>query len=455
MGVTEAFVRILSEITTATLPVAAIAAAQRLILDGLAVAVAGSREPAVRIIAAHLRALGGSSQATAIGQGFQTSLTSAAYINGAAMHVLDYEPMWLPPNHATSTTLPAVLALGEHLGANGRDLIIALVRGVEAQGRLRVASGQYEPRDLTFHPPGVVGVIGSAIASASLLGLDVERSRHAVGIAASRASSLIGNIGTMTKSAHCGAAASGGLDAALLAARGFTANRDIIEAEHGFAEAFFNRDYKSAALTDRGTPLRIIQPGYATKMFPSQYATHFAILAALEARRKIPRVEAIAEVELVGPIMPYIDRPRPTTGLAGKFSIQYVVACALLDYGVAIDTFTDERCARPDVGALLGRIRLRQTADIPASLDKMWVEVNVALIDGARFSGRCNRPPGAWGEPPSDADHMIKVNDCMRRVLDTATIDESVEAIGSFDQLDAAGVRRLMASLGGGTRDDA
>jgi 2-methylcitrate dehydratase PrpD len=90
------------------------------------------------------------------------------------------------------------------------------------------AGGQYEPRAQTFHPPGIVGVIGSAVGSAYLLGLDVERIRHAVGIAASRATSLIGNIGTMTKCAHCGAAAAAGLDdAALLAARGFTANPDI------------------------------------------------------------------------------------------------------------------------------------------------------------------------------------------------------------------------------------
>jgi aconitate decarboxylase len=76
------------------------------------------------------------------------------------------------------------------------------------------------------------------------------------------------------------------------------------EAEHGFAEAFFNPDYDTVALTHRGEPLRIVNPGYATKMFPSQYATHFAILAALEARRRILSCDAVEGVELVGPIMP-------------------------------------------------------------------------------------------------------------------------------------------------------
>ena len=88
--------------------------------------------------------------------------------------------MWLPPNHALSTTLPAVIALGEHCGLSGIEMITALIRGIEAQGRLRVASGQYEPRALTFHPPGIVGAIGSAVASAYLLGLEADRVRHAV-----------------------------------------------------------------------------------------------------------------------------------------------------------------------------------------------------------------------------------------------------------------------------------
>ena len=449
MGITESFVGILDQINPGSLPVEGVEAARRLILDGLAVAVAGSQERALQIIAAHLHELGGAPQATAINQGFNTSTVSAAYINGAAMHVLDYEPMWLPPNHATSTALPAVLALGEQRGASGLDIITALIRGVEAQGRLRLASGQYEPRALTFHPPGIVGVIGSAVGSAYLLDLDVEHIRHAVGIAASRATSLMGNIGTMTKCAHCGAAAAAGLDAALLAARGFTANPDIIEAEHGFAEAFFNRDYDSVALRRGGEPLRIVKPGYATKMFPSQYATHFAIQAALEARRGIQSCEAIGGVEVLGPIMPYIDRPRPGTGLAGKFSIQYVVACALLDGEVSIDTFTDERCARPDVAALTGNIRFRQSADIPASLDQMWVEVTVALTDGTRASGKCTRPRAAWGEPPSDDEHMLKVNDCMRRAFDDKTIKQCIETIRNFDTLEPAGVRRLMRALRG------
>jgi len=106
------------------------------------------------------------------------------------MHVLDYEPMWNPANHSLSTTLPALLALAEMLGRrrsvtshrlDGRRLLTALVLGIEAQQRMRLASGQLEPGGLMFHPPGAVGAFGSAVACGVLLGLDAATLAQAVG----------------------------------------------------------------------------------------------------------------------------------------------------------------------------------------------------------------------------------------------------------------------------------
>src|SRR5215468_4680495 len=118
------------------------AAARRLVLDGIAVA--GSKEDAIEILAAHFKEQGGAPQATAIGNGLRLNTVSAAALNGAAMHVLDFEPMWSPANHALSTTLRGALALAEARGSNGRELMTALVKGVEMQGWIRQASGQYE-----------------------------------------------------------------------------------------------------------------------------------------------------------------------------------------------------------------------------------------------------------------------------------------------------------------------
>ncbi|MBV8771698.1 MAG: MmgE/PrpD family protein [Deltaproteobacteria bacterium] len=449
MGITAQFCCLLTGITADSIPAPAFDAARSLVLDGVAVAMAGSRESAAGIIAEHIRSLGGAEQATALNFGFKSTVVGAACLNGASMHVLDYEPMWNPPTHAVSTTLPAVLALGESLGAGGRDMLTALIRGIEAHGRLRVASRQYEPRALVFHPPGVTGPIGSAVAAAYLLKLGPDQLRDAIGIAASRAGALLANIGSMTKCTHCGNAAADGLSAALLAARGLSANQNVVEAPNGLAAGFFAKDWDQQALVIEDVPLRILDPGYAIKLFPSQYATNFVIAAVLEARERIPAEQTIAAVELVGPVMPYVDRPRPSSGLDAKFSFQYAAASALLDGTVGIDTFTDERCGRPDISAMLSKVNLAQSAAIPASLDQMWVEVAITFADGSRVSSKCVRPRGAWGRSISEQEHLVKVRDCMTRVLSENEAENAVALLQDFERLDAAGVRSLMHMLGG------
>jgi 2-methylcitrate dehydratase PrpD len=449
VGVTEQFCRLLAAMTAESLPQAAFEAARGLLLDGVAVAMAGSRETAPAIIAEHIRSFGGAEQATAFNFGFKTTAVGAACLNGASMHVLDYEPMWNPPTHALSTTLPAVLALGESLGAGGKEMLAALIKGIEAHGRLRVASRQYEPRGLVFHPPGVAGPIGGAVAASHLLKLGLDQLRNAIGIAASRSGALLANIGTMTKCTHCGNAAAAGLDAALLASRGLNANPDVIEAVNGLADAFFDKDWDRRALTITNAPLRILDPGYAIKLFPSQYATHFVILAALDARERIPAHATISSVEVVGPVMPYVDRPRPSSSLDGKFSFQYAAASALLDGTVGIDTFTENRCARSDMTAMLSKVSFVQSPEIPATLDRMWVEIKIRLADSSLVTGKCIRPRGAWGSPISEQEHLAKIHDCMKRVLTDTNTENVIASLQKFDRLNPGDIRVLMRTLGG------
>jgi 2-methylcitrate dehydratase PrpD len=449
VNVTEQFCRIMATMTAESFSSVALEAARGVLLDGIAVAMAGSREGAPRIIAEHVRSLGGAEQATAFNFAFKTTTVGAAFLNGASMHVLDYEPMWNPPTHAVSTTLPAVLALGESLNADGKNMLAALIKGIEAHCRLRVASGQYEPRGLVFHPPGIAGPIGSAVAASHLLDLHPDQLRNAVGIAASRAGSLLANIGTMTKCTHCGNAAAAGLDAALLAARGLNANPDVIEAANGVADAFFDKDWDPQALTVTDAPLRILDPGYAIKLFPSQYATHFVIVAALEARERIPADETISSLEIVGPMMPYVDRPRPSNGLDAKFSFQYAAASALLDGAVGIDTFTDDRCARSDIRAMLSKMSFTQSPAIPATLDRMWVEIKIKLSCGRLVTGKCMRPRGAWGSPISEQEHLVKVRDCLRRALGDIGTETVVASLQRFEGLGPDDLRGLMRTLGG------
>jgi len=428
----------------------AIESARRLVLDGIAIAIAGTEEEAIHILAAHHKEQGGATQATAIGNGFRLNTVSAAALNGAAMHVLDFEPMWSPANHALSTTLAGVLALAEARGATGREILTGLVKGVEMQGWIRQASGQFEANTSRFHPPGAAGPLGAAVAAGHLLKLDPGQLANAIGIAASRAGSLLANAGTMTKSTHCGHAAALGLESALLAARGFTANVDVFEAAQGYVPALYDDGFKVDEMLGFGrAPLRVVDPGYAIKMFPCQFGTHFGITAALELHPNIPSPAAIRRVILDAPVMTYVNRPRPKTGLSGKFSLQYTAASALLDGKVGIRTFTDARLAKADMQDLLGKFELRLDPKIPGRFEEMHVLLRVELDGGRVLEARCDGPRGKWGMPPiSEAEHLVKIRDCLATRFEPAAAEAVIGLARRIDDLDAAGVRQLMQLAG-------
>ncbi|MDH3413720.1 MAG: MmgE/PrpD family protein, partial [Gammaproteobacteria bacterium] len=365
---------------------------------------------------------------------------------GAAMHVLDYEAMWSPATHATSTCLPALLALAEQRSASGRQVLTALVAGVEVQGRLRVASGEYESITLRFHPPGAVGPIGAAAAAGVLLGLDAKQMAFALGIAASRTGALMANVGTMTKCLHCGIAARHGAEAALLAEAGFNANTDILETPRGYAATLYP-DWDATTFEDYGNPWRIVEPGYAVKLFPCQYGTHFAANAALEVAARIPDAKDIVRVTLTTPEMPYVDKSAPRDGLDGKFSFQYVTACALLDRKVGIESFSNERRFAADMDDTLGKIQVIRDPAIPGSFEHMHLVIEVELANGERLSARCDKPKGYVGTPLSDDEHLVKVRDCLARGSGIGSVDEIVATCREFESLDGAGVKRLMRAL--------
>lgn len=449
MSTTAALCEKITGTTWDSLTPEAIAAAKRLVLDGLAIALAGTEEEAIRILADHYRGFGARGDATAIGFGFRTAPTLAAALNGAAMHVLDFEPMWTPSNHALSTNLPAILALAEIRDVSGRDLITALVKGIELQTWIRHAGRVYEHGGVKFHPPGLTGPMGSAVAAGHALGLNAEQQAHALGMASSRCGTVHANIGSMTKSTHCGLAAMHGLESALLASRGFTANPEPFDSHNGYARQMFGDSFEPADLLNFGPPFRIVQPGYAMKMFPSQYGTHFAITAGMTLKPEVPDPSLIRAVRLTTPVMQYVNRPHPATGLEGKFSLQYTFASGLLRGGARIDTFTDHEIARPDMVALLDRITMTMSPDIPARFDRMWLEAEVELTDGRVLRTRCDGPPGIWGAPPiSEEDHLVKVRDCLARKLPGDRVEALIGMARGVETLDADGVRAMIGLLG-------
>ena len=447
MGLTRDLCQIVHSTRYESLGAECVDRVKQVIMDGIAVALAGCKAPQVAISVDHMRSLGGAPQAGVWGWATRVSMLQAAYINSAAMHLLDFEPMWKPSTHALSPTVPVAFALAETRPVTGKQIIATITKGLEIQGRLTYAANIHTSEKMRFHPPGVVGVLGAAVVAAELLELDVPAMQHALGVAASRTGSLVANIGSMTKCTHCAHAAASGFDAALLAKRGFTANPDVIEAPKGLAETFYPGTFEPEKLLGYGKPFRIVDPGFAIKLFPSQYGTHWVITAGLELHRQIGDPSRIARVRIVSPVSKYIDRPNPADGLEGKHSLQYTTAAALLDGKVTIDTFLDERRFRSDIVELLGKTEVVQDASIPSSLSEMRVAIAVELRDGRRLTAECLGPKGVWGIPLEAGDHRAKLEDCFGRVLPDQSVNEVLDLLEHLELQDVSGVRRIMSLI--------
>jgi 2-methylcitrate dehydratase PrpD len=439
--------------TYASLDADTVAMVKRLIADGVAVALAGSREEPPRILAEDIAAQGGAARATAWGFGFKTTPAQAAFVNAASMHVLDFEPMSNPPTHAVSPTVPVAFALAEARDAGGRELIAACAKGFEMQGRV-LAAADPKRGALPFHTPGVIGVMGSTVAAAHLMQLTPMQLTHALGAAASRCAGLSANTGSMVKCMHCGNVAAAGLEAAALAARGFTAHPDIFGAHRGYVDTFFSAHFDYDVLMQYGQPYRCVDPGMAIKFYPSKYPTHFAIAAALEARADVLAAGGVANIRGVRLITPEItdaDRPRPRNGLEGKFSFQYMTAAALLDGAITSciggGTFSDERRFAADMIALLDRITLARDASIPKDTRRMHVAIEVTMNDGTVVSRVCRKPPGAWGVPIPEDLHRAKIRDCLGARLAAPKLTRVMEMLDGLENLAARDVAALCALL--------
>jgi len=442
---TDRFVECIRSVRYDRLPPETIEISKHVVLDGLAVTLAGATEPLGigRIATEYVKEQGGTPEATVIAGGFKTSATNAAYANGCMAHALDFDNTWYPLNHPTSPTLPAILALAERSRLGGRQAIEALVAAFEAQGRLRMAATAMT-NGAGFHKPGITGTIGATAAAIKLLGLDHRQALMAMGIAGSRAGSLAVNTGSMTKSSHSGHAARMGVECGLLAQKGWTAASDVFGPK-GFFDTFWSGEAEPEKLVENfGNPYRMISPGVGFKKHPSNYFTHRPIDAALALKLEhgiaAPHID---RVTIDFPEFRYVDRPFPETGLDGKFSIQYATLIALLDGEVTVDSFTNERRFAADVKNLLPRVELRMDPAIPGDFDQTWAVVTVLLKDGRAVSRKIDKLSGWCGHPLTREERLKKYYSCVRRKLVPAAAEELLSLVERFETL--ADLERVMA----------
>jgi 2-methylcitrate dehydratase PrpD len=430
-------------------PPEAIPLVRRATLDSLGVMLAGAREPAATIVQRLCRAEGATPLCTVAGTSLQTSATWAALANGVAGHAHDFDDTnFALMGHPSVPLLAAALAAGEAEMLDGRALVTAYVIGFEIDAALGLAlnPAHYERG---WHATASLGTFGCAAAAARLLGLDVSQVRTALGIAASLASGLKENFGSMTKPYHAGHAARNGVWAAQLAREGFTAADTALDGSQGYLTAFGDgAGALEGALDGLGRTWHLLASGIAVKPYPSCALTHSAIDAVLELRRAHAlHPDDVAAIDVaVNRVVPGVLRhAAPTSALQRKFSMQFCAAAALVEGRIDLASFTDDpvnECVRD----LMGRVTMTVDPNFPDDLERhAWSAVRIRLADGRTVSSPRRGAQGHPNAPLGDAALRAKFLGCAEGVISSDDADAIITAVEHLE--DVPDLRALTAYL--------
>jgi 2-methylcitrate dehydratase PrpD len=438
------------------IPEDVIALGKKTLLDGFGLALAGSASVLAPIVRQYIATLGTTAKTSAvIGTAVKVPPRFAAFANGMSIHADDYDDTG-SALHVAAPVLPPAFALCEEKRRSGRDLMLAFHVGVETASKIGDAIFPRHDRE-GFHTTGTMGAFGSAAACAKLHGLDVEQTAFALGLAASQASGIRRNFGSMTKAFHAGHAAESGSVAADLAALGFTAASDVLEMPLGFFQAAGGGFEPGAIVNRLGRPWMFASPGDLIKRFPCGTIQQPVMDATLRliAQHGIKAIE-VERVEVGGnqSNVNTLFRHRPVSGLEAKFSMEFAVAILLVEGRAGLGQFTDATVKRAEVQDMVGRVRfyadpafdtLGKDGAFQAVLEEPMM-IRVHMKDGRVLAARTEPAKGSPRNPMTYAEVADKFRTNAEFAKWPAAKTESV--IGLVRSLDrAASLAQLTAAL--------
>ena len=443
------------------IPADVIELGKKSILDGFGLALAGSVSAMGPLVQKYVQAFGASpTRASIIGSKLKCHPRFAALANGVSIHADDFDDTQLAAakdriygllTHPTVPVLPPAFALCEVGRRSGKDLMLAYHVGVEVECKIAEAIA---PRhyDEGFHTTGTIGSFGSAAACARLRGLDARQTAYALGIAATEGGGFRHNFGSMTKPFHAGHAAENGIVAADLAALGWTASEDILEAPLGFFQAAGGSFDPSAIVGRLGKPWTLASPGVSIKPHPSGSLSH----PAMGEMQRLIREHHLkpADVEKIDlganhGMTTSLLHHRPTTGLQAKFSMEFCLSILLLDNKAGLAQYQDAVVQRADVQDMIKRVNFYVDPEAEhAGLDKMTSILRIHLKDGKVLSGRAEFAKGSPANPMSYDEVADKFRGCAEFAKWPAAKAEAViAAVKALETLPDVG--KLTAALTG------
>jgi len=332
-----------------------------------------------------------------------------AFVAGGLTHILETDDLHRASvTHPGCVVVPAVFALAEREGSNGRQMLKAILHGFEAMCRVGAGVGPSHYR--VWHNTATCGPFGSAMAAATLLDLNADQTMHALGNAGTQSSGLweFMETGAMSKHLHAGRAAEAGVVAADLAKLGFTGPPKILEGEKGFFEATCLDAEPEKVTANPDAPWQLTQT--SIKPWPCCRHTHPAIDAALELHHELAgrEIESI-QVGTYQAAMDVCDRPQPDSEYAAKFSIFHCVAAALDAGEVVFESFSE--ASRNRLGQLRARITSTVTEPYASNYPTSWgSSVTVLTSNGERLSAQRTAAKGDPELALSNEEMIVKAN---------------------------------------------
>jgi 2-methylcitrate dehydratase PrpD len=376
MTITRQLSEFTADTASAAIPSSALRMMQLSLLDWAAVGLAGRDEPVARITRDMVLEEAGAPRASLIGVETRVPARAAALSNGATSHALDYDDTHFAHiGHPSVAVIPAALAVAEELGADAAAMQEAALIGVEASVRVGVWLGR-DHYQTGFHQTATAGAFGAGLAAARLMGLDAQGCAMVLGLVATRASGLKSQFGTMGKPFNAGLAASNGVEAAMLVARGFEANPDALESPQGFGPTHAGQGLSNAL---EGLGHDWMFETVSHKFHACCHGLHAVLeagltLAPLEAD-KIARIEVATHPRW----MTVCNQIAPMSGLGAKFSYGTVLAMQVLGHDTAVlDSYSAAVCADPAVQALRAKVQISADDTVTETATRL----RVVMLDG-------------------------------------------------------------------------
>ena len=378
--------------------------AHRTFLNWLGCAVGAAHHEAADAALAAVNMLAPAAQASVLGRTDKVDMANAALLNGITSHTFDFDDTHLKTIiHPAGPVASAALAMAEHFGNSGRELIDALVIGIDVS--CRVGNAMYPDHyDRGWHITGSTGTLGAAAACARLLKLDVAQTAMALGIAASQPIGVREQFGTMTKPFHPGAAARAGLMSALLAKSGFTASLKALEAPRGMMQTVSTKNDWNEITHELGERFEISLNSY--KPFACGIVVHPSIDACAQLRRLGVMPDQIERLELKvhSLVLELTGKKEPRDGLEAKFSVYHGCAAGLTFGCAAENEFSDAVVSRADMVAL----RRKVVATVDDAIDEASADVTAVMRDGRRVHVFVEHAIGSLQNPMLDAQLEAK-----------------------------------------------